>query len=376
MSSYDIILSEDTVRMVLQYKTDLQTNTKEAGNYLKSQLSSLPNKELSLGEETSGRFLQMLMSTKEYRCNSDTSVRGDGSDWNETEFKILGEISIAMKVQVFDNGVWKINDNAFKVHDPPMTAHLLYTQGPLLIGKRFEGTTPDFEAISKDGKINQENYNDLMKKRLLPIFIYAEETAKKENKKALIVIPGLGCGVYAKEYKGQMGEYLQNALRSVIKDLPPCEHIACVRYDPYNECEDCEEIINSVTFRLRKYTGSQGRPQLSRVEDFEETKGEFENCVLYKVVACDHVSFPGNNYFLGVRKSDDGVTAAATNTMEVLTGKKGRYSQGHYLAPEGNRKWLTVAFHNETKLVVDGNIKVVTESGKLMDLRLLSKYIY
>ncbi|XP_054263028.1 uncharacterized protein LOC128986605 [Macrosteles quadrilineatus] len=368
MPPYNIIIGEETAEDLIKYKLDLQTNKKTAGNYLKNQLSKLPKKEQSLGEVTVGEFLQMLLLTKKYKCFADSEVRGDGSDWNRTEFSILGEISVTMEVQVYDNGVWKVNDKAFKVHNSPITAHLLYTPGPLLGGRKFHGITPDYEAITTNDSINQEKYNKLMKRRLFPIFLYADETAKKNNKKALVVIPGLGCGVFAKRFKGEMGEYLNKALKSVIKDLPPCENIACVRYDPYDECEDCEEVIDSVKFRLRKYNGPLGKPQLSKVEDFEEKKGEFENCILYKVVAWDHVSFPGNNYFLGSRRTDDGVAGAATNTMEVLTGIKGCYSPGYYLNDKGNRKWITVASNNNTELIVDGNVRVSVDDCKLIDL--------
>jgi len=40
----------------------------------------------------------------------------------------------------------------------------------------------------------------------------------------------------------------------------------------------------------------------------------------------DHVSWPGNDFYGGSRSTDDGVKAAATDSMAALTGVEGRYA--------------------------------------------------
>jgi len=62
---------------------------------------------------------------------------------------------------------------------------------------------------------------------------------------------------------------------------------------------------------------------------------------LYSIVAWDHVSWPGNDFFVGSRATDDGVKAAATNSMSVLTGVKGEYdpTRGKYQPPQPYTNW-------------------------------------
>ena len=59
------------------------------------------------------------------------------------------------------------------------------------------------------------------------------------------------------------------------------------------------------------------------------------DCMLFSIVAWDHVSWPGNDFFAGSRCTDDGVKAAATNSMFALTGIEGHYDpdRGAYLPP-------------------------------------------
>ena len=69
--------------------------------------------------------------------------------------------------------------------------------------------------------------------------------------------------------------------------------------------------------------------------------GDFSGCVLFSIVAWDHVSWPGNDYFGGSRSTDDGVKAAATDSMAVLTGIEGHHDphRGAYLPPKPHRTW-------------------------------------
>lgn len=48
---------------------------------------------------------------------------GDGTDWTLTELGLLGDISIAMSVTIFDNGA---HQNPI-VHKNPFEGHLVYT---------------------------------------------------------------------------------------------------------------------------------------------------------------------------------------------------------------------------------------------------------
>jgi hypothetical protein len=87
-----------------------------------------------------------------------------------------------------------------------------------------------------------------------------------------------------------------------------------------------------------------GKPQLSRPvahADDDEDRERLAGYRLFSFVAWDHVSWPGNDFYGGARATDDGVKAAATNAMEMMTGIAGRYCAGRnaYLPPEPHRTW-------------------------------------
>lgn len=126
---------------------------------------------------------------------------------------------------------------------------------------------------------------------------------------AVITVPGIGCGAFAGQFQGCMGNYLNQALQKKISD-----------------------------------------------------------CQLFKVVAWDHVSFPGNDYFNGTRYTDDGVSAGATNAMEIVTGIAGKYEGGYYLPTTGKIHWKQVVVENEIHLRANGNVKMVTCDGQFMEL--------
>src|SRR5262249_44104035 len=85
----------------------------------------------------------------------------------------------------------------------------------------------------------------------------------------------------------------------------------------------------------------QGKSQLCRPAAYAEGGDDFAGCALFSVVAWDHVSWPGNDFFSGARATDDGVKAAATSSMAVLTGVPGTYDSAlaKYLPPQPYATW-------------------------------------
>ncbi len=111
-------------------------------------------------------------------------------------------------------------------------------------------------------------------------------------------------------------------------------------FDPYNECRPDRAVHGGVDFRVKPLTMG-GHPQLCRPEVHAEVGEDLRGCRLFTFVAWDHVSWPGNDFFGGSRCTDDGVKAAATDSMRQVTGVEGSYSpQRHaYLPPEGHANW-------------------------------------
>ena len=119
--------------------------------------------------------------------------------------------------------------------------------------------------------------------------------------------------------------------------------------------------------RPQRYNGSKSL--LSNPKTFEEFPGDnFSSNKLFKIVAWDHVSYPGNDFFLSSRNTDDGVSAAATNSMEVITGVRGKYEKGYYLPPDGKSNWQQVVRKGNIKLRAEGNVKILTSDRKYLTL--------
>jgi len=93
----------------------------------------------------------------------------------------------------------------------------------------------------------------------------------------------------------------------------PLSSIGAVYFDPYSTCENERETINGIDFLIRPLKDNPTKSQLNDPKTLADTEGEFDNYTLYSIVAWDHVSWPGNDYWQGSRATDDGVKAAATD---------------------------------------------------------------
>jgi len=358
--SYEIALSEKTLRGLLQYKSDIENGTAMPGARLKAQLPAA----------TTEQFIEALLATKQPRIFAESEIRGDGSDWNARELALLGDINVVMDAEVFDNGTWSVSDKNFRAYANPMRAGLMFTPGPLLgVGGAFKGEPPDYAEVTTQGWIDQDKYNALIERRLLPLFLHANENAKADGKPALVTLPGIGAGAFAGEFKGEIGKHFDLALQSLLQrhgDKLP--NIRAVCFDPFNECTNMDADIHGIAYRVRPATLNPARPQLSPPEAWQEGADDFSNCKFYKIVAWDHASLPGNDFFAGSRFTDDGVAAAATDSMKSVTGIAGVYKNGGYQPPPGYTDWEDVAVKNRVRLQARGNVKVAMDDGRYIAL--------
>ncbi|MCC5888648.1 MAG: hypothetical protein JJT88_19600 [Gammaproteobacteria bacterium] len=283
-------------------------------------------------------LLELLVQTKQPQIFAESAVSGDGSDWNAVELSLLGDISIAVDVEVYDDG----RHREPVVHPEPFSATLIFTCGALLTNGHGL-VAPDLNEISQDGTLNQAALNALYARRLRPVFTYIQDRAKARQRPALVTLPGLGCGQFAGRYRGQMGHRLRLALEQLLSELSPQQPtIQTVIFDPYDEGEDDAVDFGATRFRVRPLLrSSHPKPQLCPPRAYEEAGEDFADCELYSLVAWDQVSWPGNDFYIGSRATDDGVKAAATNVMTAMTGVAGRYdpSVNKYQPPEPYRNW-------------------------------------
>jgi hypothetical protein len=349
--NYRVLMHRDTVSKAKLYLTDLASGA-NAGAFLKTGLKNANLTEMPVEE-----FIERLMRTKKPQIFAESAVAGDGTDWNQRELEILGDISIGVPVTIFDNGRHRDPE----IHAEPLAGHLLFTPGALLRHGRG-GTPADWAVTGTDGKIDFTQFCGLYERRLLPVFAWADEVAAANGRKAFITIPGLGCGQFAGRFQGTLGLLLGQALRALLeKHGRAFPHLAAVYYDPYDEGENTRSEIHGIYFLVRPLMkGNAGKPQLCRPTAYAENPGEFAGCDLFSVVAWDHVSWPGNDFYGGSRATDDGVKAAATSSMEAMTGIRGFYdaSRHQYQPPQPFSRWQELVETNQLQLSIKGAIAV------------------
>ncbi|MFM7674372.1 MAG: hypothetical protein ACKO5F_02020 [Synechococcus sp.] len=169
-----------------------------------------------------------------------------------------------------------------------------------------------------------------------------------EQRPALITIPGIGCGQFAGPFRGTLAPLLQDVLHRLLLDHgQEWPNIRAVHFDPYSHGENHREMIHGIRFQVRpsNAAGNQPIPQLCPPSTYAAAGDNFSNCGLYSLVAWDHVSWPGNDFYGNARATDDGVKAAATDAMARVTGVLGRYDAhlAYYRPPAPFRSWNEVA---------------------------------
>ncbi|MEP3890377.1 MAG: hypothetical protein ABJN69_07905 [Hellea sp.] len=360
---YSIILSKETLARIEQYAVSLN----QGGPYgarLAEGISALEPRgrgarSFDLKTLDKWQLLSILINSKTPQIFAESQVVGDGSDWTLTELGLLGDFSIGMAVTVYDNGA---HENPF-THSPPFTGHLIYTPGALLRNDR--GHIPaDWHAVTADDDYDKDKYYQLYERRFLPAFSYIDCLAIARGRPAFVTIPGMGCGQFAGPFKGQMGHIFRAALMRFLETHGDkfCG-IKAVYYDPYNECVNETHRIKNIEFMIRPLAPyNPGKSQLCKPEVLGgDSSTDFSDCELYSFVAWDHVSWPGNDYYLGARVTDDGVKAAATDTMRMMTGVDGYYCRqtNMYRAPKPHKNWEEVVTRNELYIRAKDNLFIV-----------------
>jgi hypothetical protein len=352
MDSYQFILSKKTYAAIENYQKQLLEGKLQMGYYLYKKL-----KGLELDQLSTTVFLEKLIQTKKPKIFAESEINGDGTDWNQQELSILGDIGVATSVKIFDNG----RHHQPLVHPQAFEGLLLFTPGALLRGG-IKQPADWAELVNANNRIDFQAYLGLYERRLLPLLLYTNQYAKEKGQKALVTIPGLGCGQFAGVFKGLLGELLKETLCAILeRHAAALTHIAAFYYDPYNECQNQNYVIKGIPLLVRPLLdGNQGKSQLSEPSLLGDDEYDFSDCFLASFVAWDHVSWPGNDYYLGLRATDDGVKAAATDSMYKMTGVEGTYdaTKFAYLAPAEYRNWNEVIIKHQLDLKIEDNIKI------------------
>jgi len=358
VNQYKVIISRETYTKTSSYLEKIKTGI-NAGGGLQKKLSGINIAEINVPE-----FLQLMVRTKKPQIYAESGVIGDGSDWTQAELAILGDITFVLPVTIFDNGHWSDPE----IHNPPFKGTLLYTAGALL-RNGFGVPSVDEGEVVRNGSIDPVGYYNLYERRLLPALLYVNQVSCERGRQAFITIPGLGCGQFAGRYSHGISGYFKEALIQILQNHGvDLDHIKIVYFDPHSSLDNERIQIHGIHFLVRPLEqGNQGMPQLCQPVHYEEDGDDFSDCEFFSFVAWDHVSWPGNDFYLGSRSTDDGVKAAATDTMRVMTGIEGQYdlTKYQYSPPGEYRNWEDVVLRNNLQLHLVKNMIVFPENGMI-----------
>jgi hypothetical protein len=333
---YHILIPKETLPRLQEYRRSLQAGQGRAGGHLRRRLQ-----RLALESLTDLDLLGELLDTKAPQIFAESAVSGDGSDWNLTELGLLGDISVAVPVTIFDNG----HHSNPTPHTEPFLGTLVFTPGALLDNGR--GQPPaDWNEATKGDQICLEGLYQLYQRRWLPVFQYIDRHAPGPRS-ALLTVPGIGCGQFAGPFRGQLGPHLQAILLRFLQEHGASfPRLKAVYFDPYSECQNERYEVGGISLLVRPLTatGNRSKSQLCRPVEYAELGDDFSSCSFFSLVAWDHVSWPGNDFFVGARVTDDGVKAAATSSMAALTGLDGAYdpASAKYQPPQPFLHWEEV----------------------------------
>lgn len=349
---YTPVISKETFNRATNYLSSIKNDQIKPGQNLATQLD-----EIDIANLSTNKLIELIINTKHPRIFAESGIVGNGSDWNMIELSILGDLSVIVPVEIYDNGLHHFPS----VHSEALTGYLAYIPGALL--RNDLGRTPaDWKEVTLQEQFNYEGYRALYARRLLPVFLEINQIMKNKNKYALVTIPGLGCGQFAGQFKGLLGKKLESVLIEVISEnISNLSNIKVVYYDPYSECSNNRLEIEHLSFLTRPLNqGNENKPQLCTPKTYQDKEDDFIEYELISLVAWDHCSWPGNDFYEGVRATDDGVKAAATNSMEIITSVKGSYNSANnsYEPPGQYRNWSDVVLKGNIYLDIINNLKV------------------
>ena len=206
--AYQWLLHADSAHAVADYRQQLvEQGLAKAGAYLRAILADHAPALLS-----DAAFLACLVATKRPLMFAESAIYGDGRDWSATELSLLGDLGVAVPVQIFDDG----RHHRPAVHPEPLSGTLLFIPGALLRNER--GCVPaDWNAVTRAGEFDPAGYRALYRRRLLPLLRYADLDAAERGQSALITLPGLGCGQFAGAFAGSLGEALKDTLIALLE---------------------------------------------------------------------------------------------------------------------------------------------------------------
>lgn len=313
--SYEFLISEITLTRIAAYQAKLaQHGLGDMGANFKTILQAHLKKHAQTVDQLSKEtFLTLLIQSKKHIIFAESGVSHDKNDWVFEEEEILGDVTANVPCAIFNDGGW---GTSFVNHAKPIHGVLAYVPGALL--RSSQGNPVDLlEIVDARGEIDQDKFNALYTRRLLPQLSRINRQAEAVNKKAVVTLPGIGTGQFAGKFAGpKIKTAFEKALRQVITaNEANLKHIDVIYYDPHEGNQDTTDTIGHISYQVRPGL-HKASPRTQQLAYPPGTSAETH--LLASFVAWDHFSYMGNDYVGGSRQTDDGVKGASTDTMEKI----------------------------------------------------------
>ena len=277
-----------------------------------------------------------LLKIKEITFFAESDIKNNLTDQEMLNLWYLGDLCVSYNnVLIYDDGAHV----SPKIHDQPFNANLHFVPG-LLLRNDNKRELLDSDVLDENLNIIIDKFISRFYHKLYPIF----KSIDLNDERSIITIPSIGCGQFSGEYHN-LQFYLYKAIKYIL-DIHKFENINAIVFDGFDKVQSDEIIING-TKLISSPVVICDIQQLSLPSIWG-----YDDCKLNSIVAWDHGSWPGNDFYLHSRFTDDGVKAASSNIMTIITGVDGKYcrSTNRYL-PENKQTWYDIA--KQSKLVFD-----------------------
>jgi hypothetical protein len=196
---------------------------------------------------------------------------------------------------------------------------------------------------------------------------------------------GLGTGQFAvlfDQTDTNINKLFADSVQEVVNELEKAgklSHIDLIRLDIFKDDHETQAVTHTTdqNNKLQVVLSSAKRDQkgqpLSKPQAFGHLRSNIlkianETHRVYTVVAGDHVSWPGNDWYEGSSKTNEGTIATATNMCSVVTGKAGHWdtraqsAEGGKFRPKDGENWEAAARSCHIK-ATPRNLRIINASG-------------
>lgn len=308
--------------------------------------------------------IELFVQSKKIVSLAERTVQGDARDYTLKELAMLGGLSYVVEGStIYDDGS-RTNP---KVHEETFLNDFIISSAPLLTPIKGQPSL-DMERVLKDkneekGKeINKEDYQVLLKERMLPGLVFANCKAADQGKGALITTSILGGGYFAGEFIDAIPKFFVSSNITMIRDnKESLKNIKLLYVFSYKN--DMNLTLDPV--RVRD-TGMDEKPknipELCPSEDYKEnSKDNFSNCTRTNFVPGDLTSWPSNEGNRNIRAaSNEPPKMHGSNALTIITGFPGAYdSEKNLYLPEGYPCW--------EKAILDQNLQLKVKDILIYD---------